>query len=292
MIFSTAAAAIFQICHQPLTKQLVKTGRFNFSVLSHGLSSRSAGDGSVMSSIEASKKLAAERAVDEHVKDGDVVGVGSGSTIVYAVARLAQRAKQENLKVHCIPTSFQAKQLITENNLILSSLEIHPRCNVAIDGADEVDHHLTLIKGGGGCLAQEKIVAQFSDYFVVVADERKNSVELGTSFKYVPIEVLPLAYKPLQMEIKAKFGGSPELRMAKAKAGPVVTDNGNFILDWTFDLEQIREKINCSSDLALWKVVNTSLCCMAGVVDTGLFVEMADIAYFGRADGTVTTQSK
>jgi len=251
-------------------------------------SSTSAGD--VMSSIEDSKRLAAERAVDEHVKDGHVVGVGSGSTIVYAVARLAQRVKRENLKIHCIPTSFQAKQLITENNLNLSSLDIHPRCDVAIDGADEADKNLTLIKGGGGCLAQEKIVAQFSDYFVVVADERKNSVHLGTSFKYVPIEVLPIAYKPLQSAIKAKLGGWPELRMAKAKAGPVVTDNGNFILDWTFALEHLRTAVQSGDDdLALWKAVNTELCCLAGVVDTGLFVEMADIAYFGKADGTVTT---
>ena len=99
---------------------------------------------------------------------------------------------------------LQAKQLITENGLNLSSLEIHPRCNVAIDGADEADSHLTLIKGGGGCLAQEKIVAQFSDQFVVIADERKNSSQLGSSFKYVPIEVLPLAYKPLQEAIKVR----------------------------------------------------------------------------------------
>ena len=99
---------------------------------------------------------------------------------------------------------LQAKQLITENGLNLSSLEIHPRCNVAIDGADEADCHLTLIKGGGGCLAQEKIVAQFSDQFVVIADERKNSSQLGSSFKYIPIEVLPLAYKPLQEAIKVR----------------------------------------------------------------------------------------
>jgi len=245
-----------------------------------------------MSAIEASKKQAAERAVDEHVKDGDVVGVGSGSTIVYAVARLAQRVQSERLNIQCIPTSFQAKQLITENGLNLSSLEIHPRCNVAIDGADEADCHLTLIKGGGGCLAQEKIVAQFSDQFVVIADERKNSSQLGSSFKYIPIEVLPLAYKPLQEAIKAKFGGSPDLRMAKAKAGPVVTDNGNFILDWAFDLEHLRSSLVADDDLDLWKTVNTRLCCMAGIVDTGLFVGMADIAYFGKADGTVITQTK
>ena len=80
--------------------------------------------------------------------------------------------------------------------------------------------------------------------------------------------------------------------MAKAKAGPVVTDNGNFILDWTFDLDHLRTAVVADDDLALWKAVNTDLCCMAGVVDTGLFVGMADVAYFGKADGTVTTQTK
>jgi len=242
--------------------------------------------------VEESKRLAAERAVDEHVKDGNVVGVGSGSTIVYAVKRLAQRVKEENLNVHCIPTSFQAKQLITEHRLNLSSLEIHPRCDVAIDGADEADKHLTLIKGGGGCLAQEKIVAAFSDFFVVVADYRKNSTQLGTSFKYIPIEVLPIAYRPLQALVKEKFGGEVVMRMAKAKAGPVVTDNSNFILDWTFDLEQLRSKMGCSADddSQLWSKVNTDLCCMAGVVDTGLFVGMANVAYYGNADGSVEMQ--
>ena len=127
-----------------------------------------------MDNIEKAKRLAAIKAVDNHVKSGDVVGVGSGSTIVYAVTRLSERVKEENLEIQCIPTSFQAKQLIVENGLNLSSLEVAPHhCNVAIDGADEADEDLTLIKGGGGCLAQEKIVAENSDLFVVIADERK-----------------------------------------------------------------------------------------------------------------------
>ena len=244
-----------------------------------------------MDNIEKAKRFAAIKAVNNHVKSGDVVGVGSGSTIVYAVARLAERVKEENLAIQCIPTSFQAKQLIVENGLNLSSLEVLPHhCNVAIDGADEADDSLTLIKGGGGCLAQEKIVAENSDLFVVIADERKKSQMLGTSWtKGVPIEVLPLAYKPIQLAIQKRFGGSPNLRMAKAKAGPVVTDNGNFILDWVFCLDEIREKANLGDqdDGNLWKNVNTELCCMAGIVDTGLFVGMAKVAYFGTADGNV-----
>ena len=105
-------------------------------------------------SLESAKKIAAEKAINEHVKDNLIVGIGSGSTIVYAVNRLAERVKTENLNVVCIPTSFQAKQLILNNGLRLGELEIFPELDVAIDGADECDVDLNCIKGGGGCLLQ------------------------------------------------------------------------------------------------------------------------------------------
>ena len=105
-------------------------------------------------SLESAKKIAAEKAIDEHVKNDLVVGIGSGSTIVYAVNRLAERVKKENLNVVCIPTSFQAKQLILQNNLKLGELSSYPELDVAIDGADECDAELNCIKGGGGCLLQ------------------------------------------------------------------------------------------------------------------------------------------
>lgn len=241
-----------------------------------------------MSDFEIGKKAAAERAIEDHVKSGDLVGIGSGSTIVYGVKRLADLVKNGALKdIKCVPTSFQAKQLILENNLTLTSLESDPRLNIAIDGADEADNDLTLIKGGGGCLAQEKVVAENADLFVVIADDRKKSTQLGTSWKYVPIEVLDLAYKPVQKNIEAQLGGQAVLRMAKAKAGPVVTDNGNLLLDWTFDLRELRQRLSVTPDQDLWKAVNATLLGMAGVVDTGLFVNMAKVAYFGNAEGNV-----
>ncbi|CAB4054992.1 rpiA [Lepeophtheirus salmonis] len=215
--------------------------------------------------IEESKKFAAIKSVNNHVKNGYVVGIGSGSTIVYAVQRLAERVKEEGLKVSCIPTSFQARQLIMENNLPMTSFESHDCCDVTIDGCDEADSDLTLIKGGGGCLAQEKVVAQFSKDFVVIADYRKKSTKLGTSWKY-----------------REPFGGEAQLRMAKAKAGPLVTDNGNLILDWFFDLNKNYD----------WESVNLKLCSSAGIVDTGLFINMAKAAYFGQKDGTVEIQTK
>lgn len=105
-------------------------------------------------SLESAKKIAAEKAVDEHVRNKLKIGIGSGSTIVYAVKRLAERVKNENLDIVCVPTSFQAKQLILENKLVLGELETNPVLDVAIDGADECDVNLNCIKGGGGCLLQ------------------------------------------------------------------------------------------------------------------------------------------
>ncbi|XP_036818695.1 ribose-5-phosphate isomerase [Oncorhynchus tshawytscha] len=225
---------------------------------------------------EEAKKLAGYAAVDNHVQNNQVVGVGSGSTIVYAVDRLAERVRQEKLNIVCVPTSFQARQLILQHGLTLSDLDRHPELDVAIDGADEVDAALTLIKGGGGCLTQEKIVAGCAKHFIVIADFRKDSSVLGQQWKKgVPIEVIPMAYVPVSRTIAKRFGGEAVLRMAVSKAGPVVTDNSNFILDWKFEHAQN------------WKEVNTAIKMIPGVVETGLFVGMAERVYFGMEDGSV-----
>jgi len=229
-----------------------------------------------MDPAESAKKLAAFCAVDNHVKDNFAVGIGSGSTVVYAVERLAQRVVRENLTIKCVPTSFQARQLIVDNGLFLSDLDRTPELDVAIDGADEVDDQLTLIKGGGGCQTQEKIVASCAKEFVVVADFRKESMKLGENWKKgIPIEVIPMAYQPVIKRLN-QFGGDAQLRLAKMKAGPVVTDNGNFVIDWQFR--------DVSPD---WKKQNVDIKMIPGVVETGLFVGMASVAYFGREDGSV-----
>ncbi|KAJ1213532.1 hypothetical protein NDU88_001166 [Pleurodeles waltl] len=230
---------------------------------------------------EEAKRLAGCAAVDNHVKNNQALGIGSGSTIVHAVNRLAERVKQENLKVVCVPTSFQARQLILQNGLDLSDLDRHPELDVAIDGADEVDSDLNLIKGGGGCLAQEKIVAGCAKSFIVIADYRKDSKNFGEQWKKgIPIEVIPMAYVPVSKALASRFGGIAELRMAVSKAGPVVTDNGNFLLDWKFD------------KLHNWSTVNTAIKMIPGVVDTGLFIGMAEKVYFGMEDGTVSVRDK
>jgi len=228
-------------------------------------------------SVEEAKRKAAFAAVDNHVKKGQIVGVGSGSTIVHAVDRLKQRNQEEDLNIRCVPTSFQARQLILDAGLVLSDLEREPQVDITIDGCDESDDMLTLIKGGGGCLTQEKVVAANSKEFVVIADYRKNSSKLGQQWKYVPIEVVPFAWKQVKQKIESDLGGEAKLRMAKAKAGPVVTDNSNFLLDWYWK----------DSEAMDWDKVNTKIVLIPGVLETGLFVNMAQKAYFGLENGEV-----
>ncbi|KAL4231856.1 hypothetical protein ACF0H5_009432 [Mactra antiquata] len=229
-----------------------------------------------MDGIQAGKKAAAIEAVNNHIKDNYIVGIGSGTTVVSAVDRIAERVKEEKLKLVCIPTSFQAKQLIIDNNLVLGTLEQYPELDVAIDGADEVDIDLVCIKGGGGCLTQEKIIAGCARELILIADARKDVETLGTTWtKGVPIEVVGMAYKPVLLQIMKTLGGTAQLRMASKKMGPVVTDNGNFIIDWIFDKP------------GNWKDINTTLQLIPGVVETGLFVNMAKYAYFGQPDGSV-----
>ncbi|GFY52628.1 ribose-5-phosphate isomerase [Trichonephila inaurata madagascariensis] len=234
-----------------------------------------------MDPAEQSKKVAATKAIDDHIKGNCTVGIGSGSTIVYAVEHLAKKVHKDNLQIPCVPTSIQAKQLIRLHKLCLSDLEETPELDFVFDGADEVDSNLTLIKGGGGCLTQEKIVASCTKKLIIVADHRKDSKSLGTNWtKGIPIEVIPMAYVPIKNRLEA-MGGVAELRMAKAKAGPVVTDNGNFILDWKFNVSD-----------ADWKAIDKKITCFPGVVDTGLFVDMASKVYFGQPDGTASVREK
>ncbi|KAI9332289.1 ribose 5-phosphate isomerase A-domain-containing protein [Zopfochytrium polystomum] len=244
-------------------------------------SSPSAPSSLLLDPVESAKRAAARRAIDVHVTaDSKVIGIGSGSTIVYCVERLAERVRDGQVSVAaCIPTSFQAKQLIIENGLPLAELNSYPIIDVAFDGADEVDPELNCIKGGGGCHLLEKLVAASARVFVLVADDRKISNALGTKWtKGVPLEVIPSAYVPIQKKV-ALLGGTAHLRMAVRKAGPVVTDSGNLILDVTFPLDSIL-----ATDPA---ACHNKMIAIPGVVETGLFSGMAKWAYFGCSDGSV-----
>ncbi len=230
--------------------------------------------------IELGKKNAAIKAVEENVKKNMIIGIGSGSTIIYAVKRLGEMNKEKNLNVKCIPSSFQSYQLIIQNGLELVSLEQYPEIDVDIDGADEIDKDLNLVKGGGGCLVQEKIIASNSKKLIIIADFRKKSEKLGMNWKGgVPIEVIPMAYFPIMKKLK-NLGGNPKLRMAQSKSGPLITDNGNFIID--VDFGEINNP----------KEIDKKVLFIPGVVDTGLFIGMTTKVYIGNRDGEVLIFNK
>ena len=230
--------------------------------------------------IEKCKREAAKLAVEENIQNNIKIGIGSGSTIVFAVKELAKIVKQNKWDVICIPTSYQAEQLIIENGLTLGTLNQNPELDIDLDGADEIDENLNLIKGGGGCLVQEKILASYSKKLIIIADFRKKSKYLGEKWKKgVPIEILQGACIPIMKEIE-KLGGTPNLRMGVAKMGPVVTDNGNFIIDVDFNVIKDPEDLN------------KKLLSISGIVDTGLFINMVSVAYIGKEDGSVQKLEK
>jgi ribose 5-phosphate isomerase A len=230
--------------------------------------------------IEEAKKKAACAAVDEYIHDGMTVGIGSGSTVVYAVQHLAERIHSKKWHVICIPTSYQARQLIIDNNLTLGTLDQYSIIDIDIDGADEVDPDLNLIKGGGGCHTQEKIVATCAKKMIIIVDYRKRSKQLGTVWRGgIPIEIIPSAYKSLMLQLQG-MGGTAKLRMGTTKMGPVLSDNGNFLVDVDFGPISQPDKLHQQLKL------------LVGVIETGLFVQMAEKVFFGESDGSISTLSR
>src|SRR5208282_90330 len=206
------------------------------------------------------EKEAAGRAAAELVRDGNVVGLGTGSTAYFAVIALGERVKA-GLKIVGIPTSVQTADLARAVGIPLTTLDEHPEIDITIDGADEVDPQLNLIKGGGGALLREKVVASASKKMVVVADSGKIVAVLG---KFpLPVEVIAFARAVVEKKIAA-LGASPKLR-TRPDGGPYLTDNGNQILDCSFG------KIADVWALAL------ALSNIPGIVEHGLFVGLAKL---------------
>ena len=221
--------------------------------------------------IEKEKENAALEAV-KHVKDGFIVGLGSGSTAAYVIEEIGNRIRNEGLRVLGVPTSYQALFLAVRHRIPITTLEEHPTLDLTIDGADQIDEELNLIKGMGGALAREKIVAFASKKLVIVADETKKVKVLGENNHPVPIEVMPLAV-PIVMRKIREIGGKPILREGTKKVGPVITDNGNVIIDVDFGLIHNPEKLE------------RELKMLSGVVETGLFVKMAKLVFVGKRSG-------
>lgn len=227
--------------------------------------------------VEQAKKSAAYKAVDDNLTElAKVIGVGSGSTVVYVAERLGQHPKKQSFV--CLATGFQSKQLIIDNGLNLGTIEQYPEVDIAFDGADECDEQLNLIKGGGACLFQEKLVASSASKFIVVADDRKKLKILGSQWtKGVPIEIVPNSYARVILDLKALGAKRVELRSGlPGKAGPVVTDNNNFLVDADF------------GEIANPTKLHEQIKALVGVVETGIFTKIASKSYFGEATGEVT----
>lgn len=216
---------------------------------------------------EHQKKIAAEKATEE-VKNGMVIGLGTGSTVYYALLKLGEMIR-DGLNIIGIPTSEGTEKIATEQNIPLSSLAKHSTIELTIDGADEVDAHLNLIKGGGAALVREKIIANSSKRIVIVVDESKVSQVLGSTFA-LPVEIIQFGWDATQREVN-KICGKSDLR--GGLDNPLITDNGNYILDCNFTGIPEPEKV----ELQLNNI--------PGVVENGIFVGRADKVIIGTSNG-------
>ena len=222
-----------------------------------------------------SEKELAGRAAAELVVDGNIVGLGTGSTAYFSVVALGERVKA-GLKIVGIPTSVATEELASAVGIPLSTLDQHPEIDITIDGADEVDPQLRLIKGGGGALLREKIIATASKKMVVVADSSKLVPALG---KFpLPVEIIPFARTVLEKKIAA-LGASCKLR-SRTDGAPFVTDEGHHILDCSFG------KIADPPALA------RTLSDMPGVVEHGLFIGIAKLAIIGKKSSVIEVGRK
>jgi ribose 5-phosphate isomerase A len=205
------------------------------------------------------------------VRSGQVVGLGTGSTAVHAVRALGRRRKSEGLDLFGIPTSLETEREARSLGIPITTLEEHPKVDITIDGADEVDPNLTLIKGRGGALLREKIVAQATRREVIICDPSKVVAKLGVKTP-LPVEVLRFGWMTTRAHLERL---KAKARMREKDGSPFVSDNGNYIIDCQFraiaDPEQLEEDINT----------------IAGVVENGLFVKLAHLVVVGQKDGSV-----
>ena len=220
------------------------------------------------------KQIVADAAIQE-VESDMILGLGSGSTAALMIKSLAEEIRSGRLKnIRGVATSFQSEVLALELDIPLLDLASVSQIDLAIDGADEVDPGFQLIKGGGACHVREKLVASKADQFLIVIDETKLVQKLNKSFP-LPVEVLPNSWKLVQ-DVISEMNGSSHLRMATKKAGPIVTDQGNLILDVLFN-----DGINNPKDIEM------SINNIPGVLENGLFVDITDKVLVGKIENNI-----
>jgi len=215
---------------------------------------------------EEMKRRAGEEAA-KYVKDGMVVGLGTGSTVKYTIIKLGERVKN-GLDIVGIPTSIATEKLARDMGIKLGDLNDYEHIDLTIDGADEVDGNLNLIKGGGGALLREKMIAYASNYEIIVVDETKVKDYLG-DFP-LPVEIVKFGYKRTIKNIES-LGCRPVLRMKNGE--PYITDNGNYIVDCKFEKIVQPDKIERRIDE------------IPGVVEVGLFINLANEVIVGKKEG-------
>ncbi|MEM9394271.1 MAG: ribose-5-phosphate isomerase RpiA [Pseudomonadota bacterium] len=229
-----------------------------------------------LSPIDRAKYVAAKRAV-EFVEDGMRVGLGTGSTAAWMVRHLAEVVHDEGMQISCVATSSRTAELARKMKLQVTTLDEVKWLDLTIDGADEFDPQLNLIKGGGGALLQEKIVATASDRMIVITDVSKQVAQLG-HFP-LPVEVVPFGWETTKTLIEETLinlsvvGRTGRLRLTQN--GPFVSDEGNYIVD--LDLLQIENP----------RQVSLVLNQIPGVVENGLFIDICDMVLIGNSDATV-----
>ena len=220
------------------------------------------------------KQIVADAAIRE-VKSDMIVGLGSGSTAALMIKSLADEIRFGKLQnIRGVATSFQSEVLALELDIPLIDLASVSQIDLAIDGADEVDPGFQLIKGGGACHVREKLVASKANQLLIVVDETKLVKSLNQSFP-LPVEVIPNAWKQVK-EVIFEMDGTSNLRMAAKKAGPVVTDQGNLILDVLFE-DGIKNP----------KEIEMSINNIPGVLENGLFVDLADKILVGKIENNI-----
>lgn len=215
------------------------------------------------------KEIAGRRAAD-FVEDGMLLGLGTGSTVHFTLVRLAERVHDERLRVRGVPTSLDTEGKARELGIPLVSLDDVVAIDLTIDGADEIDGDFNMVKGGGGALLREKVVASISRREVIVAGPGKRVERLGSTFA-LPVEIVPFARAPVSRAL-ASLGCTPAIRGGADR--PFTTDNGNWILDCRF-----------SDGIAAPAVLERRIAQIPGVVESGLFIGMAQILVIGHDDG-------
>ncbi len=218
---------------------------------------------------EEQKKAVAESASDL-IEDNMVIGLGTGSTVSYLIEEIGKKIEEKKTKIEAVCSSFETKHKAKKQGIYVREMDDVDEIDLCIDGADQVDEELNLVKGGGAAHFREKILASYSNKFICIIDETKLTDTLKDP---IPIEVHPFSYKPVMDYLKNKMNSEPVLRESLRKDGPLITDNGNFVVDTDFGLISNPDNLN------------NELNDLVGVIEHGLFIDLVDEVFVAGSSG-------